>query len=256
MTSVIEDGVNKKPSQPLTPRNKLGWVSPAYTQSGELQLDEQVLQRNRCIGMRESGSDIEAYEILRAQILKRSGAEQGATIMITSALPGEGKTLTAVNLAFSMAREFTQTVLLVDCDLKQQQIQQVLGITDGRGLGDYFMENIDFSELVRWPGVEKLTLVTGGRTLQGGSEIFSSRGMRELVQDMKTRYPGRYVFFDAPPVLGGAEALALAELVDHIVVTVKAATTARESIHKALELLPKEKVLGFVYNAAKAPENR
>jgi len=232
-------------------KNKLGWVSPTYTQSGQVKLDEQLLLQSHCIGSRDSGADVEAYQLLRAQILKRTEAKQGATIMFTSALPGEGKTLTAVNLAFSMAREFNQTVLLVDCDLKQQRIQQILGIAAGKGLGDYFMENIDFSELVRWPGVEKLTLISGGTTLQGGSEIFSSRGMRELVTDMKSRYPGRYVLFDAPPVLGGAETLALAELVDHIVVTVKASSTARESIYNSLELLPKEKILGFVYNAAK-----
>lgn len=252
MASVSVDGMEKQEQEQATSaRNKHGWVSPNYTKSDRIVLDDQVLQDNRCVGLRETGLEIEAYEVLRAQILKRTEAEQGATVMITSALPGEGKTLTSVNLAFAMAREFTQTVLLVDCDLKKQQVYQLLGIPDGPGLGNYFMENIDFSKLVRWPGVEKLTLVSGGRTLQGGSEIFSSRGMRELVIDMKTRYPDRYVFFDSPPVLGGAEALALAELVDYVILTVKASSTSRESISKCLELLPKEKILGFVYNAEK-----
>ncbi len=196
-------------------------MSPNYSRSEQITLDEQTLVGNRCVGFKESGIDVEAYEVLKAQILKRTEADMGATVMITSALPGEGKTLTSVNLAFSMAREFTQTVLLVDCDLKKQHVQQLLGLPDGLGIGNYFMEDVEFSKLVRWPGVEKLTLVSGGRTLQGGSEIFSSRGMRELVIDMKTRYPGR-CFFDSPPVLGGAEALALAELVDYVIVTVKA----------------------------------
>ena len=237
--------------QEPTVKNKFGWISPSYTQSGHVELDDRVLVDNRCIGLRESGPEVEAYQILRAQLLKRTSAAAGATVMITSALPGEGKTLTAVNLAFSIAKEFTNTVLLVDCDLKQQKIQHVLGIRSEKGLGDYFMENVAFPELMQWPGVEKLTLVTGGKTLQGGSEIFSSRGMNELVQDMKTRYPGRYVLFDAPPVLGGADALALSELVDHIVVTVRADRTPRKDIAKALELLPKDKILGFVYNAGK-----
>jgi len=250
MTSVIDDDTEKK-EQPGSTRNRHGWVSPNYSRSEQITLDEQTLVGNRCVGFKESGNDVEAYEVLKAQILKRTEADMGATVMITSALPGEGKTLTSVNLAFSMAREFTQTVLLVDCDLKKQHVQQLLGLPDGLGIGNYFMEDVEFSKLVRWPGVEKLTLVSGGRTLQGGSEIFSSRGMRELVIDMKTRYPGRYVFFDSPPVLGGAEALALAELVDYVIVTVKASSTPQELISKCLELLPKEKVLGFVYNAGK-----
>jgi len=103
-------------------KNKLGWISPTYTQSGRIELQEHILEANRCVGLRDTGPDVEAYQVLRAQILKRTKAENGATIMITSAVPGEGKTVTATNLAFTMAREFTHTVLLVDCDLKKQQV--------------------------------------------------------------------------------------------------------------------------------------
>ncbi len=117
MTSVIDDDTEKK-EQPESTRNRHGWVSPNYSRSEQITLDEQTLVGNRCVGFKESGIDVEAYEVLKAQILKRTEADMGATVMITSALPGEGKTLTSVNLAFSMAREFTQTVLLVDCDLK------------------------------------------------------------------------------------------------------------------------------------------
>lgn len=232
-------------------REKFGWVSPEYSQSGQVQLDEKRLMKNRCIGLLESGAGVGSYQVLRAQILKRTQAIDGATIMVTSALPNEGKTLTAVNIAFSLAREFTNTVLLIDCDLKQQQVQKILGLQNNLGLGDYFMHNVDFSEMMQWPGVEKFTVVSGGTLLQGGSEIFSSRGMRELVLDMKKRYPERYIFFDAPPVLGGAEALALAELVDYIIITVRASSTPLEEVRKALNLLPKNKILGFVFNAQK-----
>jgi len=96
-----------------------------------------------------------------------------------------------------------------------------------------------------------MTFISGGKTLQGGSEIFSSAGMGELLQDMKSRYPGRYIFLDAPAVLDGADALTLAELVDYIVVTVNISTTPHQKISKALDLLPKNKVLGFVCNARK-----
>jgi non-specific protein-tyrosine kinase len=168
--------------------------------------------------------------------------------MITSALPGEGKTLTAINLAFSIAREFQQTVLLVDCDFRNQAVQEYLGFPGDRGLIDYLAGNRPMSEIIIWPGVEKVTVISGGRTVQESSELLGSPRMKELVAEMKTRYPDRYILFDLPPVLSGADALSFASQVDHIVLVVEAGRTPREEVQRALGLLPREKVLGLVLN--------
>jgi len=168
--------------------------------------------------------------------------------MITSALRGEGKTLTAVNLALTFAKASRQTVLLVDADLRLQRIHEVLGYESGKGLVEYLMEGCPVSEVMVWPGVEKLTVISGGKTIGESSELLGSRGMKELVGEMKNRYPDRYVLFDVAPVLAAADAISLAPLVDHLVFVVEAGRTHARDVERALRLLPQEKILGLVLN--------
>jgi non-specific protein-tyrosine kinase len=229
-------------------REKIGWVSPTYTVSRPVRIDPQVMARNKCVAFLSDSDEVESYRVLRTQILQRTRERGGNAVMITSALPGEGKTLTAINLALTFAKEFRQTVLLVDCDLRRQRIHQLLGIESTRGLNEYLLDDCPISDLMVWPGVEKLTLISGGRTISESSELLASLRMQELVEDMKHRYPERYVIFDVPAVLSGADALAFAPLVDHIVVTVKAGETPMPEVTRALRMLPREKVLGLVLN--------
>ena len=172
--------------------------------------------------------------------------------MITSALPGEGKTLTAINLAFTFAREFQHTVLLVDGDLRKQSIQKCLGCNSERGLIDYLTDGCSVSDLIMWPGIEKMTLISGGRPFQESAEILGSPRMKELISDMKGRYPERYIIIDAPPILTGADVLTLSTLVDQVVVVVRAGKTSMDVVDKALQYLPKDKILGFVLNGCLA----
>ena len=227
---------------------KPGWVSPSYRVSREVRLDPLVLERNRCVAFNMASPEIEAYRVLRTRILHRTRGAGGTTIMVTSALPGEGKTVTAVNLALTFAKAFSQTALLVDADLKRQQIHQVLGFESDRGLGDYLRDGCDVSNLIVWPGIEKLTVISGGKRIEESSELLGSPGMRTLVEEMKSRYEDRYIFFDVPPVLAGADAISFAPLVDHILFVVQAGKSSLADVRKALGLLPKEKVLGIVLN--------
>jgi non-specific protein-tyrosine kinase len=171
--------------------------------------------------------------------------------MITSAMPGEGKTLTAINLAFVFAREFNQTVLLVDSDLRQQKIHRCLGLPNGAGLADYLLDDRPLKDLIVWPGVERLTVISGGRTIRESTELIGSPKMKDLVAEMKSRYDDRYVFFDVPPLLSGADALAFAPFVSAILMVVQAGRTSIQHVQKALDLLPKDKFLGFVLNRQK-----
>jgi protein-tyrosine kinase len=229
-------------------KDTLGWVSPSYIHSRAARLNPGVIARNRCIGFFCSLPEVESYRVLRTQILPRLAENGGNTLMVTSALPGEGKTLTAINLTFSVTKEFKHTVLLVDCDLRLQNIHRVLGIPGEKGLVNYILDNCPVEDLIVWPGVEKMTLISGGRTITGSSEILGSPRIRELVAEMKTRYPDRYVIFDVPPVLSTADALAFAPLVDAIVVVAQAGKTPLPDLKKTLELLPQDKILGIVLN--------
>lgn len=233
---------------------RIGWVSPSYTHSRAVRLDPEVMADNRCIGFSPNLLEMEAYRVLRTKILHRTLEKGGNTLMVTSALPGEGKTLTAINLSFTVAREFKQTVLLVDCDLRQQNIHKVLGIQSEKGLGDYILDHSSVKDLIIWPGVEKMTLISGGKTVEGSSELLGSPRMKDLVEEMKVRYPDRFLIFDVPPVLSAADALAFAPLVDYIIIVTQAGKTPLADVKKALEILPKEKILGVVLNRYNEPQ--
>ena len=235
-------------------QEKMGYVSPSYTVSRSVTLNPQVLATNRCVGYQHDSPELEFYKVLRTQILQRTNG-RGSTVMVTSALPGEGKTLTAINLAFTFAKEFKQTALLVDCDLRNQQIHKVLGFPSEKGVVDYLLNDCPIKELFVWPGVEKLTVISGGKTVKESSELLGSPGMKNLVADMKNRYHDRYVFFDVPPLLTSADATAFAPYVDYILVAVQAGQTSLQDVNRALRLLPHEKVLGLVMNRQKSAMN-
>ncbi|MGA9110680.1 MAG: AAA family ATPase [Smithella sp.] len=225
-----------------------GWISPIYSQSRKIHLNPGILAANRCLAYLEDITEAEIYRVLRTQILQRTKGLGGNTIMITSALPGEGKTLTAINLAFSFTREFQHTVLLVDGDLKNQSIKKYLGCDSEKGLIDHLADGRSISDIIMWPGIEKMTLISGGRPYHESAEILGSPRMKELISEMKGRYPDRYILFDAPPILTGADVLTLSTLVDHVVVVVQAGKTSMDVVNKALQYIPKDKILGFVLN--------
>ena len=228
---------------------KMGWVSPVYSNSRSVELDSAGVLGNRCIAVDNKIPETEIYRILRSQILHRcEEGDYGKTIMVTSAVPQEGKTVTAINLAMTLAREFSQTALLVDCDFRSQQIHKTLCYESKRGLADYLLHDTPFSDIVVWPNIEKLTIISGGRPIGASSELLGSPGMRQLIADMKSRYPERFVIFDSPPVLTCSDTLALAPLVDGVVVVVRADKTSRTDILKALDMLPRDKILGLVLN--------
>ncbi len=230
---------------PPTGRRKTGWVSPDYAVSRRVNLDPAVMEENHCVAYFPDSPELEYFRVLRSRILK---AASGRVIMVTSAHPGEGKTMTAINLAFTIAREYRQTALLIDGDLRNQSIHRRLGLPTQGGLADYLLEERSLPEIILWPGVEKLTLIAGGQNVPDSAELLASPRMKEMVEEMKARYPERYVLFDVPPVMTGADALAFSSYADCIVFVVEAGLTPKMEIMRALALLPREKVAGIVLN--------
>jgi non-specific protein-tyrosine kinase len=227
-----------------------GWTSPSYSQSKAIRLDPEVVLANRCIAYLPYTPETEAYRVLRTRIMhiiKEKGKE-GNAIMVTSSLPGEGKTLTAINLSFIFARDFQRTVLLVDGDLRRQNIHKYLGCAHNKGLSDYLANGCPVSDLIVWPGIEKMALICGGRPVKESAELLGSPRMKELLSELKGRYTDRYIIFDAPPILTGADVQTFAPLIDHILVVVRAGKTSMDDIARALHFLPQEKILGFVLN--------
>jgi len=232
------------------------WQPPEYSESAKIELDHQCLLDNRCICISPDAPEMESYKVLRTKIQQLTKDKGRNTLMITSADAGEGKTFTAVNLALTFARAYNQTVMLVDCDFRRQSVQKMMGFESDAGLIDYLVDGRPLNEFIIWPGIDKLTLISGGRTFEDSSELLDSPRMKNLVQELKTRYDDRYIIFDVPPILGNADALALTPYVDSIVMVVDEGKSSMRSVKKALEAIPQEKFLGFVMNRQKAGGSR
>ena len=229
----------------------------SYTVTHTVTVDREVMRRNKLIA---GGGEVEAlvaegYKMLRTRILQLTTAEGKNTLMITGAQPGEGKTLTAINLAISIAQGVNESVLLVDADLRSPSIHRYFGLRRGEGLVDHLTKGVPIDELLINPdGMPKLVVLPGGRPIAQASELISSPLMADLVQELKHYYPNRYVLFDLPPLLTFADALAFAPVVDGIIVVVEAGKTSREDIERCQEMLKKFNILGFVLNKAEMPD--
>lgn len=181
---------------------------------------------------------------------KGAGAiENGNLIMVTSALPGEGKTFTAINLALSIALERDKTVLLVDADVARPAISEMVGHHAQQGLVDYLLhENMALSDVLLRTNFQNLRLLPAGRKHPHSTELLASENMHRLMQELATRYPDRIVIFDSPPLLPTTEAAVLAGLMGQVVMVVEAEKTPQEAIREALDLLDPEKMIGLVLN--------
>lgn len=225
--------------------------TPVYRFCKYRKLDLSRVDGHICLGLRASASAMDSYRILRTQILQRTRPKNHNTIMITSILPGEGKTITAINLSLIFAKTPNYTVLLVDSDLRRQQIHKYFGLENNTGLVDLLKKKRPLKEMIIWPYIEKFTFISGGNTIVDSSELLGSARMQILVEDLKKRYQNRYIFFDTPPLLSSDDALTLSALMDGIILVIESHKTPLKQVEEALDLIPKEKFLGFVLNKYK-----
>lgn len=246
----IQSAAPTKTPMDGTARNIAGndWKPPNYHASRSVALNPALLEENRCVCLFPDSPAINYFKMLRTRIQQALTANNWNTVMITSANPGEGKTLTAINLALTFTRTFNQTVLLIDCDLEKQSIHDYLGIPARTGLIDHLCDGQPLQDIIMWPGIDKMTLISGGKTRSDSAELLSSPKMKSLVAEMKMRYSDRIILFDTPPVLSKADAVAFAPLVDCILMIVEEGKTSLQDVKKAAALLPPEKFLGFVLN--------
>lgn len=193
----------------------------------------------------------EEFRKVKSMLLsKTKGGEFKNTLMVTSALPGEGKTLTCLNLAISLAEEFDHTVLLVEADLRRPTMHQYLRLEDKPGFSDCLLGEVDIRDAIIPTGIGKLSIIRAGRTVSKPAELFSSQRTKNLILEMKSRYPDRYIIFDTPPILPFTEARSLAKLVDSSVFVVMERHATVRDIKEALDILKGCPLLGLIYNDA------
>ena len=155
--------------------------------------------------------------------------------MVTSALPGEGKTFTAINLALSMASELDRTVLLIDADVQRPAVLDRLGLPRTKGLLDLLTDpNVALHEVLLRTNVDKLSILPPGTSHAQATELLASDAMDRLLLDISTRYPDRVVVFDAPPLLASTESRVLATHMGQVVMVVSADKTPQNSLMEAM----------------------
>jgi exopolysaccharide/PEP-CTERM locus tyrosine autokinase len=176
----------------------------------------------------------------------------GNLIMVTSALPGEGKTFTAINLALSIATELDTTVMLVDADVARPSVLNTLGLPPSRGLLDVLVDSsVDLSDVLLKTNVENLTLLPSGTQHERATELLASEAMMSLLKEMSSRYSDRIIIFDSPPLLLTTESRALATHMGQIVMVVRADSTLRADVEQALSTIEACPVKLAVLNQAR-----
>lgn len=224
-----------------------------YTQTKTVRVPVTELRKNRIVTGYENDNHTAEYKMLRTQVMRRMKAGGWRSLAVTSCAPGEGKTLTAINLAYSMAKEVNQTVLLVDFDLRRPAVAKYFGVQPPRGIMDYLTSNTPLKDIMFNPGMERFTVLPNTVQLHNSSEVLSSPRMLELVRELKTRYDSRYIIFDMPPVLAADDVLAFSPYVDAVLLVVEEGKTKKPELTRALELLDGVNVIGTVLNKARRP---
>lgn len=206
---------------------------------------------NRMLAALREKNDVvaEEYNKLRSLVVKLTKGERfHNTLMVTSTMSGEGKTLTALNLAIALAKEYDHTVLLVDTDLRRPSVHKFLGIKPKKGLIQCLKEGLPLNEVLIKTGIGKLVVLPAGGTLDDPVEFLSSNRMKELVLELKSRYPDRYVIFDTPPMLHFADAQVLKESIDATLFVVRHRMAKVQHVKKIIRDLQDANLLGVVYN--------
>ena len=222
-----------------------------------LPVDWTALKEQRVVSTSDLQPAGQAYRMLRTQVLQRARSHGLTTLGVVSAVNGEGKTLTAVNLALSLAAEPNQTVLLLDLDLRRPAVARMLGLSAERGLETWFggeepTKNVCYGI----EGVERLYILPTLRPVNGSSEVLAGLATRRLFNELKGRDPGRLLLVDLPPVLLSDDALTVAPLLDGVVLVVNERRTRREDVVRVVELLGTTRIVGTVLNRSSQSEKR
>lgn len=184
------------------------------------------------------------------------GIDRANLIGVTSALPGEGKSFTSLNLAMSIAMEMDRSVLLVDADVVRPSLPRLLGLKSGPGLLDLLgSPPAEFSRALLRTNVDKLAFLPAGTLHPKAAELLASDAMSSLLEEMAARYPDRVIIFDTPPLLVTTESRVLASRMGQVVFVVRAERTLQSQVTQALATIEACQVKLVLLNGARgAPE--
>jgi Mrp family chromosome partitioning ATPase len=225
-----------------------------YTKTRMFSPSASLLESNRIIahpGVTSTDPAAAAFRMLRTQVLQRLDENAWRALALVSPGSEDGKTTTAINLAVSLANDEQHTVLLVDFDLKKPMIAKMLGIEAQAGTDDILRGTARVEDCLFYPeGFNRLVVLPAVAPMAHSSEALTGPRCRELVAELRGRYPERILLFDLPPILSADDALAFVPLVECVLMVIAEGATRREDLLRAMELLRKVPIVGTVLNRA------
>lgn len=248
----LTDVVSKPAAAPPTADRP---PNPAAEPAKRMTLDMEALRTHGYLP--EAGSDrqfADHYRRIKRPLIDKamSGTEgigEPLVVMITSALPGDGKTFTSVNLALSMALERDVSVLLIDCDVAKRHVSEVVGLKEENGLLDALAdESVDIDSLIVQTNQRGLSILPAGRRVEGTAELLSSNRMRQILRNLANRNPRRILLLDSPPLLITNEGRTLVKHAGQVVLVVRAGHTPRQAVQDALALFDIQQAGGIILN--------
>ncbi len=210
--------------------------------------DRDAMRRNRILPSLTDVSVMRAYKILRTRVTHRLVANDWHFLAVTGTTAGEGKTLSAVNLALALAQDVNNWVFLVDLDLQRPKVGAYLGMQYASGLTDYLTGQAELDRIVYEISIPRLAVVPNVRPVEYSSELLLSPRMGEFLCFLQSEPPRRIVVFDMPPLLASDDVLAFAPRVDSFLLVVAQGQTARRTLANAKEMLGEMNVMGVILN--------
>jgi non-specific protein-tyrosine kinase len=232
-------------------------VNIDYSETKVLSVDHHHLRKNKIFTVSHNNELSDQMKILRTLVLDKLEEIGGNSLLVTSAHQGEGKTFTSINLGVSIAQELDRTTLIVDADLRNPSTSHYdfandfFGVEVNRGLADYLLGDVEISELLLNPGIQKLTILPAGRHLENSAELLNSPRMESLVTEMKNRYrQDRIIIFDGPSILTCTDPAVMSRFVDGVLVVVEAERTLPGDLKRVMEFLDGKPIIGTLLNKA------
>jgi Mrp family chromosome partitioning ATPase len=235
----------------------LGFTDTLVHQLPVHALDPARRERERILEPGAGGEFGAPYKLLRTQVMRRLQELSANTLAVLSPFKGEGKTLTAINLAIAIAADHNHTALLVDLDLRNPSVHKRLGFEPRCGIEDCLQQRRPIYEaMIKLKDYERLTVLPARAAVEQSSELLSTQRMAELVQELKSRYLNRILVFDLPPVLVTDDALAFSRHVQAGLLVVTEGRTARDGVTYSLTMLNKLPIVGTVLNRSSERADR
>lgn len=249
LADVQPPAVVESPEPPLV--DLKAWRTPVVPS------DAAHRERERLLTVECAGPVGAAYKMLRTQILRKLEQLGANSLAVISAAENDGKTVTAINLAISIAADPARTALLVDFDLRNPNVHRKLGMEVRSGVEACLRRQSPVeAALVRPEGFERLTVLPALERVEYSSELLGGAAAGEIVRELKSRYANRIVLFDLPPVLQSDDALAFSRHVDAALLVVGEGRTARDDLTRTLALLKDTPIVGTVLNASREETGR